>query len=150
MIQKIICGIFSLRLHTELFLIIDLGLITVTDKSKAAAKKDSSANKDDSGTVFQMQRVDMLLAELLRKFPPPIPPIIHQQQMQQHAGGPPHQNPNNPQETNANNVQDTSNAGNNGNPTESSPTGAGSNPGIDIKQENVDMKPPPEKKSKTN
>lgn len=124
-------------------------LITVTDKSKAA-KKDSSATKDDSGTVFQMQRVDMLLAELLRKFPPPIPPIIHQQQMQQHAGGPPHQNANNSQETNPNSVQDTNSTGNNGNPTEASPTGAGSNAGIDIKQENVDMKPPPEKKSKTN
>lgn len=119
----------------------------MTDKSKAAAKKDSSATKDDSGTVFQMQRVDMLLAELLRKFPPPIPPIIHQQQIQQSG-----QNAQNQQEANVNNSQDgnTNNTGNNGNPTETSPTGIGANQGIDIKQENVDMKPPPEKKSKAN
>ncbi|XP_037812755.1 mediator of RNA polymerase II transcription subunit 6 [Lucilia sericata] len=122
----------------------------LTDKSRAAAKKDAATAKDDSGTVFQMQRVDMLLAELLRKFPPPIPPIIHQQQIQQQVGQPLQ----NPQEANANSSQDnnTNSTGNNGNPSETSPTGSGgvSQQGIDIKQENVDMKPPPEKKSKAN
>lgn len=119
-------------------------IFLVTDKSRAAAKKEAASAKDDSGTVFQMQRVDMLLAELLRKFPPPIPPIIHQQQIQQQGQ---QQNPN---DSNVN-AQDsnTNNTGNNGNNPETSPTG-GTNPGLDIKQENVDMKPPPEKKAKAN
>ena len=52
---------------------------TVTDKTKTTVKPTTA--KDDSGTVFQMQRVDMLLAELLRKFPPPIPPMVNQQQL---------------------------------------------------------------------
>ncbi|XP_075152770.1 mediator complex subunit 6 isoform X2 [Haematobia irritans] len=91
---------------------------------KAKAKKEPTTAKDDSGTVFQMQRVDMLLAELLRKFPPPIPPMIHQQ---------PPQDPNSQE----------GNSGNNGNPTDASPSG------VNQGQENVDMKPPPEKKAKT-
>lgn len=45
------------------------------DKVKPTPKKENYVNKDD-GTVFQMQRVDMLLAELLRKFPPPVPQNI--------------------------------------------------------------------------
>lgn len=79
-----------------------------------------------------MQRVDMLLAELLRKFPPPIPPMMHQQQNSQDS---------------LLNTQD-GNSGNSGNQTDASPTGANLQ-GMDIKQENVDMKPPPEKKVKT-
>ncbi|XP_061389371.1 mediator of RNA polymerase II transcription subunit 6 [Musca vetustissima] len=102
----------------------------LADKNKTTAKKETTA-KDDNGTVFQMQRVDMLLAELLRKFPPPIPPIIHQQQQQLQDG-----NINNPE----------GNSGNN--PSEASPSG-GNQQALDIKQENVDMKPPPEKKPKT-
>lgn len=41
------------------------------DKIKTPVKSETYANKDD-GTVFQMQRVDMLLAELIRKYPPPV------------------------------------------------------------------------------
>ncbi|XP_055848723.1 mediator of RNA polymerase II transcription subunit 6 [Episyrphus balteatus] len=111
----------------------------LSDKSKAATKKDASQTKDESGTIFQMQRVDMLLMELLRKFPPPIPPQIQQQQQQQNQNIRPDgqdgmlaikQEPNT----------------NNSNVPEASPTPVQG--GVDIKVENVDMKPPPEKKIK--
>lgn len=45
---------------------------TDTDKSKAQAKKDAEKTKEEPSSMFQRQRVDMLLGELLRKFPPPI------------------------------------------------------------------------------
>lgn len=106
----------------------------LSDKSKAATKKDASQSKDESGTIFQMQRVDMLLMELLRKFPPPIPPQIHQQQQNQNMR-------NDGQE----NLQNIKQEPNNSNIPETSPTPA---QGVDIKVENIDMKPPPEKKVK--
>ncbi|XP_016930961.3 mediator of RNA polymerase II transcription subunit 6 [Drosophila suzukii] len=95
----------------------------LSDKSKTD-KKDANAAKDEnSGTLFQKQRVDMLLAELLRKFPPPIPPMLQNLQQPLPAG-------------------DDVNAG--GNASElNNATGP-----LDIKTEGVDMKPPPEKKSK--
>lgn len=107
----------------------------LSDKSKAATKKDASQSKDESGTIFQMQRVDMLLMELLRKFPPPIPPQIHQQQQ--------NQNMRNDGQENLQNIKQEPN--NNSNIPETSPTPA---QGVDIKVENIDMKPPPEKKVK--
>ncbi|EDV91381.1 mediator of RNA polymerase II transcription subunit 6 [Drosophila grimshawi] len=98
----------------------------LSDKSKAD-KKDSSATKDDSsGTLFQKQRVDMLLAELLRKFPPPIPPML---QNLQPAG----------QLPNA--------AGADGGTATNSTENHANGP-LDIATESIDMKPPPEKKSK--
>lgn len=45
---------------------------TDTDKSKAQTKKDSEKTKEEPSSMFQRQRVDMLLGELLRKFPPPV------------------------------------------------------------------------------
>lgn len=103
-------------------------LYVVSDKSKSD-KKDSNAVKDDnSGTLFQKQRVDMLLAELLRKFPPPIPPML--QNLQQ---------PLQPGQL----------------PTTTGPDGVANNSAdnhatgpLDIATESIDMKPPPEKKSK--
>ncbi|XP_016975662.2 mediator of RNA polymerase II transcription subunit 6 [Drosophila rhopaloa] len=95
----------------------------LSDKSKSDKKDANSAKDENSGTLFQKQRVDMLLAELLRKFPPPIPPMLQNLQQPPPAG-------------------DELNAA--GNASEmNSATGP-----LDIKTEGVDMKPPPEKKSK--
>ncbi|XP_017074462.1 mediator of RNA polymerase II transcription subunit 6 [Drosophila eugracilis] len=95
----------------------------LSDKSKSDKKDANSAKDENSGTLFQKQRVDMLLAELLRKFPPPIPPML--QNLQQPLPSGEELNP-------AGNAADMNNA-----------TGP-----LDIKTEGVDMKPPPEKKSK--
>lgn len=124
---------------------------TVSDKSKSN-KKDPSSNKDDSGTIFQKQRVDMLLAELLRKFPPPIPPIIHQQQMQNQQQLQQNQLQNTATEVNpteANNVAGNPTTSNNGAvASEASPSPNTVQGGIEPKVEGIDMKPPPEKKIK--
>lgn len=42
---------------------------TVTDKSKAQMKKEPEKSKEEPSSMFQRQRVDMLLGELMRKFP---------------------------------------------------------------------------------
>lgn len=44
----------------------------VSEKSKNQSKKDGEKTKEEPSSVFQRQRVDMLLGELLRKFPPPV------------------------------------------------------------------------------
>ncbi|KAH8276336.1 mediator of RNA polymerase II transcription subunit 6 [Drosophila bipectinata] len=96
----------------------------LSDKSKSDKKDASSSKEENSGTLFQKQRVDMLLAELLRKFPPPIPPMLQNLQ----------------QPTPADEMSSTGGL----NATEmNNATGP-----LDIKTEGVDMKPPPEKKSK--
>ncbi|KAH8243960.1 hypothetical protein KR032_011763 [Drosophila birchii] len=92
----------------------------LSDKSKADKKDANAAKEENSGTLFQKQRVDMLLAELLRKFPPPIPPMLQNIQQSAITG----------EEINA--AAEMNNA-----------TGP-----LDIKTEGVDMKPPPEKKTK--
>ncbi|KAH8288618.1 hypothetical protein KR054_006576 [Drosophila jambulina] len=92
----------------------------LSEKSKADKKDANAAKEENSGTLFQKQRVDMLLAELLRKFPPPIPPMLQNIQQSALAG----------EEINA--AAEMNNA-----------TGP-----LDIKTEGVDMKPPPEKKTK--
>ncbi|XP_055381700.1 mediator of RNA polymerase II transcription subunit 6 [Condylostylus longicornis] len=51
----------------------------LSEKSKATTKKESNTTREEPGTLFQRQRVDMLLGDLLRKFPPPMPPQIQQQ-----------------------------------------------------------------------
>lgn len=104
-----------------------LWFFAVSDKTKSD-KKDSNAAKDDnSGTLFQKQRVDMLLAELLRKFPPPIPPMLQNFQQPLQAGQVP--------------------AGTDGS-TGSNPTDIHATGPLDIATESIDMKPPPEKKTK--
>ncbi|KAH8264652.1 mediator of RNA polymerase II transcription subunit 6 [Drosophila serrata] len=92
----------------------------LSEKSKADKKDANAAKEENSGTLFQKQRVDMLLAELLRKFPPPIPPMLQNIQQSAIAG----------EDINA--AAELNNA-----------TGP-----LDIKTEGVDMKPPPEKKTK--
>lgn len=44
----------------------------VTDKSKAQMKKEPEKAKEEPSSMFQRQRVDMLLGELMRKFPLPM------------------------------------------------------------------------------
>lgn len=44
----------------------------MTDKSKAQMKKEPEKVKEEPSSMFQRQRVDMLLGELLRKFPLPM------------------------------------------------------------------------------
>lgn len=51
----------------------------VADKSKSH-KNDNEKNKEEPSSFFQRKRVDMLLGELLNKFPLPLPPQ-HQQPM---------------------------------------------------------------------
>lgn len=97
----------------------------LSDKSKSDKKDTSSSKDENSGTLFQKQRVDMLLAELLRKFPPPIPPMLQNLQQAPPTG------------------DEMSSAGGLNSNEMNNATGP-----LDIKTEGVDMKPPPEKKSK--
>lgn len=46
----------------------------MTDKSKAQIKKEPEKAKEEPSSMFQRQRVDMLLGELMRKFPLPMMP----------------------------------------------------------------------------
>lgn len=120
----------------------------VSEKSKAASKKESTQTKEEPGSLFQRQRVDMLLGELLRKFPPPMPPQMQQHVATQASGLQNIKNEIN-QDQQISIKQETSdnNALNNMN-SESSPGSTTVN-NIEIKTEpNVEMKPPPEKKMK--
>lgn len=49
-------------------------IFSVTDKSKAQMKKEPEKAKEEPSSMFQRQRVDMLLGELMRKFPLPMMP----------------------------------------------------------------------------
>lgn len=68
--------------HTINFLTITYFFL-VAEKNKSEKNKDAPA-KDEPSSIFQRQRVDMLLGDLLRKFPLPLP-HIHQQQSQSNA-----------------------------------------------------------------
>lgn len=52
----------------------DLFSILVTDKSRTQMKKQPEKAKEEPSSMFQRQRVDMLLGELMRKFPLPMLP----------------------------------------------------------------------------
>lgn len=45
---------------------------------KALAAKKETPVREEPSSLFQRQRVDMLLAELTRKFPLPVPKPVHQ------------------------------------------------------------------------
>lgn len=130
----------------------------VEDKSKSQSKKDESKTKEEPSSIFQRQRVDMLLGELLRKFPLPAPTMPQQQQLQQNIKVEPTSNE-------ANETSDLQSDVTikqefpersivNGNPpsNENSNSGIGSVGPVDIKDvkvENInEMKPPPEKRMK--
>ncbi|CAG9766148.1 unnamed protein product [Ceutorhynchus assimilis] len=82
--------------------------------------------KEDSSSLFQRQRVDMLLGELIKKFPLPSPP----QQPKTTAS-----NAVKTENTNENGVEEG-----NGNTKEK----------VEVKQEKTGNKPPPEKKPRLN
>lgn len=44
----------------------------MTDKSRTQIKKEPEKAKEEPSSMFQRQRVDMLLGELMRKFPLPM------------------------------------------------------------------------------
>lgn len=83
----------------------------VTDKSKAQMKKEPEKAKEEPSSMFQRQRVDMLLGELMRKFPlpmipnPNIPPTATNDQQPQRPDL---------KETNSNNVATNATANTNG------------------------------------
>jgi mediator of RNA polymerase II transcription subunit 6 len=45
---------------------------SISEKAKIQPKKETTT-KEEPSSIFQRKRVDMLLAELVRKFPPPFP-----------------------------------------------------------------------------
>lgn len=115
----------------------------LVEKNKTEKSKETPA-KEEPSSLFQRQRVDMLLGDLLRKFPLPLPQF---QQAQNQS----HQNQNGNTGSSNAEVQDAMNikqepvehASNNPNETGSSLLMQG------IKEESRnDMKPPPEKKIK--
>ncbi|GAB0088179.1 Mediator of RNA polymerase II transcription subunit 6 [Sergentomyia squamirostris] len=122
----------------------------LTDKTKTQTKKEPAPVKEEASSLFQRKRVDMLLGELIRKFPLPLPPT--------------HQNPSQQQQNNANgNIKkepvdtDARAEASGGQETGAGPTNGGegergSQGGMltEIKQEKSEMKPPPEKKMKFN
>lgn len=138
--------------------------VKVEDKSKSQSKKEESKTKEEPSSIFQRQRVDMLLGELLRKFPLPTLSMPQQQSQQQHqqtikeraASIPPTNIKVEPVDTQASEsvkqeFSDRSIA--NGNPPSNENSNSGMSGGVpdvkDIKVENAsEMKPPPEKRMK--
>lgn len=124
-----------------------------TDRAVANVlpKKETSQTKEEPSSLFQRQRVDMLLAELTRKFPIPMYPHPPQNQSgpniktenatQDKSEQPVtvKQEPIDSASENLNSIASAENVGNNTN-------------GIDIKPDikNESMKPPPEKKVRLN
>ncbi|KAL9698423.1 hypothetical protein quinque_001864 [Culex quinquefasciatus] len=117
-----------------------------TDKSKEVAAKE------EPSSLFQRQRVDMLLGDLLRKFPLPIP------QAYQHGSGQQQQNQNGSSAANNNSGGGGGDGGDHGSEVASIKQEPGEHGSNDmggsllmqgIKEEGgSDMKPPPEKKMK--
>ncbi|XP_037026975.1 mediator of RNA polymerase II transcription subunit 6 [Bradysia coprophila] len=111
----------------------------LTEKTKSQTKKETDKVKEEPSSLFQRQRVDLLLNELLQKFPLPMPP----QQVQQNVNQPIQSNgtkmePNESTEISVENIKQEIIE----NPQ--------SNGGTEIKSEPLtsEMKPPPEKKMK--
>lgn len=59
--------------------------ISVTEKTRSQTKKDTDKVKEEPSSLFQRQRVDLLLNELLQKFPLPMPTPQQAQQAQQNV-----------------------------------------------------------------
>lgn len=56
--------------------------------SETASRKDKKKRKEEPSSLFQRQRVDMLLTELAQKFPPKSFPPAHQVQPSTTGAGP--------------------------------------------------------------
>ncbi|XP_019533888.3 mediator of RNA polymerase II transcription subunit 6 [Aedes albopictus] len=115
----------------------------LAEKNKTEKSKETPA-KEEPSSLFQRQRVDMLLGDLLRKFPLPVPQMHQTQNV-------PHQNQNGTAGPNNTDGQDTVNL------KQEPPEHAlndSNDPGASIllsgikEESRSDMKPPPEKKIK--
>lgn len=104
----------------------------VTDKSKAQMKKEPEKSKEEPSSMFQRQRVDMLLGELMRKFP--LPTITNSNVASSTTEQPSRSDTKDPNTTNATaaTIQTTNTVSSNGNGNNNS---------------NIDFKPP-EKRAK--
>lgn len=117
--------------------------ILVAEKNKTEKSKETPA-KEEPSSLFQRQRVDMLLGDLLRKYPLPLPQF-HQTQNQSHQNQNGNTNSNNTDGQDGVNIKQEpgEHASNNPNEASSGMLMQG------IKEESRnDMKPPPEKKIK--
>lgn len=115
----------------------------LSEKNKTEKSKETPA-KEEPSSLFQRQRVDMLLGDLLRKFPLPLSQF-HQTQNQSHQNQNGNTNSNNTDGQDGVNIKQepVEHASNNPNETTSGMLMQG------IKEESRnDMKPPPEKKIK--
>lgn len=174
---KVTVGIFHRTKHVIKFCILKKisdpilndHIFAVSEKNKSQTKKETEKTKEEPSSLFQRQRVDMLLGELLNKFPLPMPPQFQTQQAQNSASQ--------QQLSTAATVQNGSSTANAiessvkpepelqtsdikqeplDNPSSNGPNSAGpvDNNSMDISTENIkvepktEMKPPPEKKMK--
>ncbi|XP_058462037.1 mediator of RNA polymerase II transcription subunit 6 [Malaya genurostris] len=114
----------------------------IAEKNKNEKSK-TAPDKEEPSSLFQRQRVDMLLGDLLRKFPLPLPQLQNQSHPNQHAVANANDNMDNAME----NGSEVSNIKQErmdhvSNKRKDSPN-------MLVKEETRnDMKPPPEKKSK--
>ncbi|KAG4072862.1 hypothetical protein HA402_002605 [Bradysia odoriphaga] len=113
--------------------------ISETEKTKSQTKKETDKVKEEPSSLFQRQRVDLLLNELLQKFPLPMSP----QQTQPNAN-PTSQSNGTKMETNESTEISVENI------KQEIIENPQSNGGTEIKSEPLtsEMKPPPEKKMK--
>lgn len=111
----------------------------MTEKTKSQTKKETDKIKEEPSSIFQRQRVDLLLNELLQKFPLPMPPQQAQQNVSQTSQS-------NGTKTEANESTEISVE----NIKQEIIENPHSNGGAEIKTEPLtsEMKPPPEKKMK--
>ncbi|GBP24333.1 Mediator of RNA polymerase II transcription subunit 6 [Eumeta japonica] len=117
---------------------------------QTSAKETPTTNKDEPPTLFQRQRVDMLLAELVRQFPLPIAQTSTNQ-----ANGVIIKTENASEKSNEKQTENNvTNITIKQEPVDSSSSDMtnGTMTNLDIKTENIkqeNMKPPPEKKPRT-
>lgn len=82
---KLVSGLYLQFLPSDNILIDPL---LVSDKSKSQIKKDTGSAKEESSSSFQRQRVDMLLSDLIKKFPiPQIAPATIKKEEEGGGGG---------------------------------------------------------------
>lgn len=113
----------------------------VSEKSRANSNKGNEKTKEEPSSMFQRQRVDMLLGELLRKFPLPMTPLMQQ------APPPSQQTPN---QNGISGDGEQTIDGIKQEPSEHQNNGIRHNDNDIDGDGKIDMKPPPEKKSKLN
>lgn len=135
--------------HYKKFLFYFFLFASVADKSKTQAKKEPAPVKEEASSLFQRKRVDMLLGELIRKFPLPLPPSQQNPAHHQQTGNVNGNIKKEPETDTKPDISGQETTQTNG--AGEGENGAPSNHLTEIKQENKsEMKPPPEKKMKFN